>query len=149
MDVPPMRQKHASLQTEIVSDRPLPNRESALRALLRRQLRALVLLLVRIVAVALLLTLLKPLWGPRPWLGNLGFALGALLCGIPLLRDVARNWSWRIALGEAYLAAHRFDDAHAVLLPLRSIQGQLFDPGARGARALALTREKLPIPREQ
>lgn len=115
----------------------LPDRETALRTLLRRQLRALVLVVVRILALAILLTLLKPLWGPRPLLGNFFFALGALLCGVPLLRDVGRNWGWRIALGEAYLNANRLEDARAVLQPLQSIQGQLFDPGGRGARALA------------
>lgn len=127
------------MNTQQVSSplKDLPDREVALRALLRRQLRALVLVVVRLVAVAILLTLLKPLWGPRPLLGNVFFALGALLCGVPLLRDVGRNWGWRIALGEAYLHANRLEDARVVLQPLRSIQGQLFDPGGRGARALA------------
>lgn len=125
----------------------LPLREEALRALLRRQVRAVVLLVVRLVACALLLTLLKPLWVARPWLSNLAFGLGALLCGVPLLREVARNWSWRIALGEAYAGAQRWEDVEAVLAPLRtiqgqlSLQGQLFDPSGRGAKTLALAQE--------
>jgi hypothetical protein len=121
---------------------PLPEREQALRELFRRQLRALTLLLVRIVACALLLTLLKPLWGARPWLGNSLFAIGALLCGVPLLRDVGRNWGWRIALGRAYLSAGRDTDAELVLAPLSGIIGQLFDPGGHGQAALAQLREK-------
>ncbi|MBB6053986.1 hypothetical protein [Armatimonas rosea] len=123
---------------------PLPDREAALRTLLKRQLRAVTLLLVRLVACGILLTLLKPLWFARPWLGNLFFTLGALLCGVPLLRDAGRNWSWRIALGEAYVNAQRFDDALAVLEPLRSIQGQLFDPGGHGARLLNQARASQP-----
>ena len=120
----------------------LPECATALRELLRRQIRALVLLLVRIVACALLLTLLKPLWDARPWLGNLLFALGALLCGVPLLREVGRNWGWRIALGQAYLDAGRETDAETVLQPLASLQGQFFDPSGQGRLALATLRKK-------
>ncbi len=120
----------------------LPERGAALRELLRRQIRAVVLLVVRIAACALLLTLLKPLWGARPWLSNLLFGLGGLLCGIPLLRDVGRNWRWRIALGQAYLAAGHYEDAEVTLKPLDGIQGQLFDPEGGGLRALETVRRK-------
>jgi hypothetical protein len=120
----------------------LPEREVALRQLLRRQLRAVILLLVRLVAWGLLLTLLKPLWTSRLWLENLLFALGALLCGIPLFKDISRNWSWRIALGVAYLNANRLADAEALLSPLTGIQAQLFDPKNIGNQALVALKEK-------
>ena len=121
---------------------PLPQRETALRELLRRQIRAVVMLVVRLVACGIFLTLLKPLWSRQAWLESLFVALGALLCGVPLLRDVGRNWSWRIGLGIAYLNAEQLADAEALLAPLNKIQAQLFDPGGNGARALATLNEK-------
>jgi hypothetical protein len=120
----------------------LPECSTALRELLRRQVRAIVLLWLRVVACALLLTLLKPLWHRQSWLDTLLFGIGALLCGVPLLREVGRNWGWRIALGQAYLTAGRDEDAERVLAPLRTIQGQLFDPTGQGRQALAKLQER-------
>lgn len=125
-----------SFRSNSLSDE-LPQRDVALRELLRRQLRAVVLLVVRIVACALLITLLKPLWQRLPLLENLLFVLGALLCGVPLLREVGKNWRWRIALGVAYRRAERLADAEALLAPLKGTQAQLFDPGGLGSQTLA------------
>jgi hypothetical protein len=131
-----------SLQTLPKNSSALPDRETALRELLRRQVRAIVGMLIRLVACALLLTFLKPLWARQAWLESPLFALAALLCGVPLLRDVGRNWSWRIALGTAYLNAERLTDAEALLAPLGGVQAQLFDPDQKGAEALAVLRKK-------
>lgn len=120
----------------------LPQREAALRELLRRQVRAVVMLVVRLVACGIFLTLMKPLWSRQAWLESLFVAVGALLCGVPLLRDVGRNWSWRIGLGIAYLNTGQLADAEALLAPLNRVQAQLFDPGGKGACALATLNEK-------
>ena len=120
----------------------LPERATALRELLRRQVRAVVMLVVRLVACGIFLTLMKPLWSRQAWLESLFVAVGALLCGVPLLRDVGRNWSWRIGLGIAYLNVGQLADAEALLAPLNRIQAQLFDPGGKGARALATLNKK-------
>ena len=120
----------------------LPDCGVALRELYRRQVRAVVFLVIRIVACALLLTLIKPLWGTRPWLSNVLFGLGGLLCGVPLLRAVGYNWRWRIALGQAYVKVGRDEDASRVLKPLESLQGQLFDPGGHGRSAFQRLQKK-------
>jgi len=65
-----------------------------------------------------------------------------LICVGTLLKDVARNWGWRIGLGKAYVKAERYADAVLVLKPLDTVQGQLFDPGGEGAAALATARAK-------
>ena len=129
-------------QSKSPTETSLPEREVALRQLLRRQLRAVVLVLVRLVAWGLLLTLLKPLWVGRLWLENVLFGLGALFCGIALFKDISRNWGWRIALGVAYLNANRLADADALLAPLTGIQAQLFDPQNIGSQARLTVKQK-------
>ncbi|WP_309709488.1 hypothetical protein [Armatimonas sp.] len=136
-------------QSKSPNETSLPEREVALRQLLRRQLRAFIFVLVRLVAWGLLLTLIKPLWVGRLWLDNLLFGLGALLCGIPLFKDISRNWGWRIALGVTYLNANRLEDAEALLAPLTGIQALLFDPKQIGSQALTTLQQKKRGTQEQ
>jgi hypothetical protein len=109
--------------------------------LLRRQVRALVWLVVRIV---LLSALSASLVRFSPWLAANRWTLDAL-SGIlvlwPLWSAVGRNWAWRIALGRAYLGAGRFSDAETVLAPLDGLQGALFDATGEGRAALSAARK--------
>lgn len=118
----------------------LPERDEALKQLFRRQVQALMALLIRILLLAMLSAFLLQQW---PLLRQYRWFLDTLtgiLCIGPLLKSVTRNWGWRIALGKAYLAADRFGDAEALLRPLEGIQGQLFDLSGEGLETLKKAR---------
>jgi hypothetical protein len=120
----------------------LPELSAALRELLRRQVRAVVWLVVRIVALSALsasLVMASPWLRTNRWLLDM---LGGVLVLWPLWGSVGRNWAWRIALGKSYLAAGRFADAMAVLRPLDGLQGMLFDATGEGRAALIAARKK-------
>lgn len=122
----------------------LPPLDEALRALLRRQVRAVVWLLVRMLLLAMLtawLVLLSPWLRQNRWLLD---TPSGLLVLWPFVTAVGRNWLWRIALGRAYCQAGRFADAERTLRPLDGLQGRLFDAQGDGARALAEARSRLP-----
>lgn len=122
----------------------LPERDAAMRILFRRQVRALVLLLLRIVLLAMLFTFLKI---QMPWLRPAQPLLDAVMGVLalwPFWTAVGRNWQWRIKLGRAYLDAGRADDAVAVLSALDGVQGRLFDAEKEGAAVLARAREARP-----
>ncbi len=120
----------------------LPELSVALRELLRRQVRAVVWLVVRIVALS---ALSASLVMASPWLRNnrwtLDMASGILVLW-PLWGSIGRNWAWRIALGKSYLAAGRHADAEAVLQPLDGLQGMLFDATGEGRAALSAARKE-------
>jgi hypothetical protein len=120
----------------------LPELPVALRELLRRQVRAVVWLVVRIVALS---ALSASLVMASPWLRNNRWILD-MLAGVlvlwPLWGTIGRNWGWRIALGKSYLAAGRHADALAVLRPLDGLQGMLFDATGEGRAALSSARKK-------
>ena len=125
------------------SEVTLPERDEALNQLLRRQVRALMLLFVRILLLAMLMAFFLQQW---PALRNHRWLLdtiSGILCVGPLLKSVTRNWGWRIELGKAYLAGGRFSDAVAVLRPLEGMQGQLFDLGGEGLAALQKAKAEL------
>lgn len=120
---------------------PLPDREAAMRTLFQRQIRATVMLGVRVVGLAVLTTILKI---QMPWLRPYSAVLDALsgiLALWPFWTSVGRNWQWRIELGKAYADAGQFVDAIAVLEALDGIQGKLFDAQGVGAAALAKARD--------
>jgi hypothetical protein len=121
----------------------LPEYSYALQQLLRRQVRAGVLLFVRIVACALFLTLLRPLWQATDWLANLLYSLGGLVCGVPLFRAVGANWRWRIALGKAYFKSGNLTDAERILRPVAFMPGQYFDRNQEGYQTLVLVQQQL------
>jgi hypothetical protein len=119
----------------------LPELSDALRELLRRQVRAVVWLVVRIIALSALsasLVISVPWLRTNRWLLD---ALSGVLVLWPLWGAVGRNWAWRIALGRAYQNAGRLADAEAVLKPLDGLQGALFDATGEGRKALAAVRE--------
>ncbi len=120
----------------------LPELPDALRELLRRQVRAVVWLVVRIVALS---ALSASLVMASPWLRNnrwtLDMASGVLVLW-PLWGSIGRNWAWRIALGKSYLVAGRHADATAVLQPLDGLQGMLFDATGAGRVALSAARKE-------
>lgn len=119
----------------------LPELPDALRELWRRQIRAIVWLVVRIVAVA---AISASLVISTPWLRTNRWILDAIsgvLVLWPLWGTVGRNWAWRIALGRAYYNAGRHADAEAVLKPLSGLQGALFDATGEGQKTLDAARE--------
>ena len=119
----------------------LPVVDDAQKALFQRQVRALVLLGVRVVGLAILATVLKR---QMPWLRpyeSFFDAMTGILALWPFWTSVGRNWQWRIKLGGAYVDAGRRDDALAMLEALDGIQGRLFDADGKGATLLARARE--------
>ena len=116
-----------------------PPAEDALAALFRRNLRSVVALAVRVVAVGLLLALLER---ELPWVRrNRLFveALGSVLVVWPFFTAVGRNAAWRIALGRAYVQEKRWAEAERALLPFSRRGYQPFDAGGEGAYWFAVT----------
>jgi hypothetical protein len=121
----------------------LPEIETALRALRRRDIRAWVDLLVRLLLLALLRTFLVMRYPAlRPW-GILLDAMVFLLLLWPLFLQLARNMRWRIALGRHYVEARRWDEARRTLAPLSQERSALLDATGEGTFALALSLENL------
>ena len=119
----------------------LPELADAQKTLFRRQVRAVVLLLVRIVLLAMLTATLT---FSIPWLRTNRAPLdmlGGVLALWPLWSDIGKNWAWRIKLGRAYASAGRFPDAEALLRPLDGLQGALFDATGDGRKTLSKARE--------
>lgn len=119
----------------------LPDRDAAMRTLFQRQVRATVMLFVRVVGLSIVTTILKI---QMPWLrpySALLDALSGVLALWPFWTAVGRNWQWRMELGKAYCDAGRFTDAVAVLEALDGVQGRLFDAQGSGAAILAKARE--------
>jgi hypothetical protein len=111
----------------------LPPLNNALRELFRRQVRAVVWLVVRMLLLAMVMATLHQ---SLPALDNLISALAGILAIGPFLFSIAQNWRWRIALGKAYLTAGQKADAIIVLKPVNGIQGMLFDPAGVGKATL-------------
>ena len=90
---------------------PLPPVDAALAALARRELRALVLLVARLIAVAVLIALLEtqiPALRRAPFLPG---AVGGALILWPFFTARGQSAAWRIALGRSYARAKRWPEA--------------------------------------
>jgi hypothetical protein len=115
-----------------------PPVDEALTALLRRSVRAWVWLAVRVVALALLTSVLAM---QLPWVRqNKGLvdALSGVLVLWPFFTATGRNWAWRIALGRAYAREGRWAEAERALSPLALPSRQIFDATGEGAYWLAV-----------
>lgn len=119
----------------------LPTREKAATELLRREVRTITWMLVRLVGVAVLVTLLirntPALLSWRPLFDG----IGGILVLAPLFTGLGRTFAWRIALGKAYNDAKRWEDTEAILTPLSGLRARLFDAAGEGRfyRAQALS----------
>lgn len=121
-----------------------PPVEEALRALLRRDVRAVVSLLVGVVAVAILVSLLFAQSAALRQSRAVVEAAAGVLVLWPFFTAVGKNYAWRIALGRAYAHEERWADAARALAPLgRRARAQLFDATGEGTFWLACARRAL------
>lgn len=121
----------------------LPDRDTAMSILARRQRNAIGLLIFRVLLLSILSGILRV---QMPWLRSVEVGMDAVagvLALWPFWTASGRNWQWRIALGTAYVNAGRFRDAVLVLQALDGIQGKLFDARGDGAKALATARQAI------
>jgi hypothetical protein len=118
-----------------------PPATDALAALRQRTARAVASMLVRLVAVAVLDTILnRSAPGLRPAPGVLD-AVGALLVLWPFFTALGRIYAWRIALGRAYVREMRWSDAQQALAPFVHPRVRLlFDATGEGTYLLATAR---------
>lgn len=123
--------------------RPAPPVDEALSALFRRSVRAVVALLVRLVAVGLLTALLDTqlpaLRRNRPLVD----AVAGMLVLYPFFTALGRNAAWRIALGRAYVREERWAEAERTLHPFRLRTHQVFDAAGEGLYWLARAQSGL------
>jgi len=118
----------------------LPTLDAAKRELMAWEARAFSWMLLRLVSVALLITLLlraAPALAPFRVVFD---AIGGMLILAPLFTALGQTFAWRIAIGQAFVNAHRFADADALLSPLSGLRATLFDARGEGRyhRAIAL-----------
>ncbi len=123
--------------------RPAPPLGEAMSALLRRNVRAVVFVFVRLVAVALLSTLLERQIPSVRRNRLLVDAIGSVLVIWPFYTAIGRNAAWRIALGRAYVREGRWAEAERALLPFLRRGYQPFDAGGEGAYWLAVALRAL------
>lgn len=112
-------------------------------ALFRRNVRAAVFLLVRLVAVGILLALLE---ATSPWVRqNRGFvdAGASVLVVWPFYTVVGRNAAWRIALGRSYVREARWAEAEQALAVFARFYAVPFDAAGEGAYWLGVTLRAL------
>lgn len=120
-----------------------PPIETALPQLAQRSVRAAVWLVIRLVAVAVLTTMLvRQAPGLRSFRLVLDF-IGALLVLVPFLTALGRNYGWRIRLGRAYATEERWADAETALGVLTGLRATLFDATGEGRYHLARVRRAL------
>lgn len=122
---------------------PLPPVDEALAALARRELRAVILLIARLIAVAVLITLLEmqvPALRRAPFLPE---AVGGALILWPFFTARGRNAAWRIALGRSYARAKRWAEAERTLRPFARRAALGFDAAGEGAYWLAVAQRAL------
>jgi hypothetical protein len=117
-----------------------PRWGAASRELLVREARAITWMLVRVVSVAVLITLLVR---SAPQLQQIRFLLdtiGGFLVLAPLFTSLGADVRGAYLLGKRYMEARRFDDAVTVLQVLSGLRAKLFDARGEGRyyRAVAL-----------
>jgi hypothetical protein len=121
-----------------------PPLEEALAELSRRTGWAIGSLVVRIVAIAVLNTILVH---QIPWLGRnrvLLDAIGGALVLWPFFTALGQGYAWRIALGRTYAKEQRWSDADRTLTPFLHPRTRLFfDATGEGIYWLALSRSAL------
>jgi hypothetical protein len=121
----------------------LPDVDSALMELTRRQIRVGVALVVRIVAVALVTTVLAHQIPAMARMKPLVDALSGVLVLWPFFTAYGKLQAWRIALGRSYAKAERWADAERTLLPLDGLRGSVYDATGEGRYWLAVARRGL------
>ena len=117
--------------------RSAPPLDEALAALARRSRRAGVSLVARLVAVAVLCTLMER---AIPALRRGQIAVEFVAVGLvlwPFFTALGRNFAWRIALGRSYARDGRWPEAEQTLRPFAKPFGQMFDATGEGAYWLA------------
>jgi nucleoside recognition membrane protein YjiH len=125
------------------NSRPLPEIETALTELMRRQTRAIVSLLLRIVGVGILIAVgvtQSPTLAANRWILDV---IGIALVILPFMTDWGRAMAWRIGLGKAYLGANLLPEAERTLLPLSRPYARFFDATGEGRRLLLETQTRL------
>jgi hypothetical protein len=121
----------------------LPDVETALTELTRRQIRVVVALVVRVIAVALLTAILARQIPALRQVKPLVDALSGVLVLWPFFTAYGRLQAWRIALGRSYAKAQRWADAERTLTPLAGLRGSLYDATGEGRYWLAVARRGL------
>lgn len=121
-----------------------PPVEAALSGLVGRTVRAVVFVFVRLVGLALLVSVLA---ARSPWIEahRAYFDAGAaLLVVLPFFTALGRIFGWRIALGRAYVREGRWAEAERALAPFarRRWTYHPFDAAGEGAYWLAVARQQ-------
>lgn len=121
-----------------------PPVEAALSGLVGRTVRAVVFVFVRLVGLALLVSVLA---ARSPWIEahRAYFDAGAaLLVVLPFFTTLGRIFGWRIALGRAYVREGRWAEAERALAPFarRRWTYHPFDAAGEGAYWLAVARQQ-------
>jgi hypothetical protein len=88
---------------------------------------------VRLVAVAILTSLLEARIPALQGRALLLDAVGAVLVLWPFYTALGRIFAWRIALGRAYARERRWAEAERTLRPLARVRYQVFDATGEGA----------------
>jgi hypothetical protein len=137
----PLSRSPTRPETSLTGAASAPTADDALRALARRGLRATVFLFVRLVGVALLVSIWEATGTPGlQRVRLLVDGVAALLVVLPFFTAYGRIFAWRIALGRAYVGGKRWSDAERTLAPLDRKGYHPFDAAGEGAYWLALTR---------
>lgn len=141
----PSKSKKTRPEPESAGTTPetLPDVDTALIELTRRQIRVGVALVVRIIAVALLTTILAHQVPAMARMKPLVDALSGVLVLWPFFTAYGRLQAWRIALGRSYAKAERWADTERTLLPLDGLRGSLYDATGEGRYWLATARRGL------
>jgi hypothetical protein len=99
----------------------------------RRYLRAVVSLMIRTVAVALLKAIfLDQIPGLRPFRNVLDMVAGVVVLW-PFFVAVERVYSQRIVLGRRYLEAKQFESAATILAPVEGWRARFFNRNGEGS----------------
>jgi hypothetical protein len=121
-----------------------PPVDKALAELARRHLRAVIAMLVRVVALGILSAILA---AQSPGLAKARLLMDAVAGGLalwPFFTALGRLYAWRIALGRAYVTEARFADAEQTLAPMMAgPRVRLFDATGEGAYWLAIAKRDL------
>jgi tetratricopeptide (TPR) repeat protein len=123
----------------------LPKIEAALQALRLREIRAWVDLFVRLLILAFLRTILVtqyPSLRAIALFSLLFDTVGLVVLLWPFFIRLAKNMRWRIALGQSYSNARRWEEASRTLAPLALERSALLDASGEGRYLLALALEK-------